>query len=365
MVSARRTRIQLIYNGADISRDIAPFLLNITYTDNSHGKADDLQVTLQDREGNWRDPWFPEKGATLQAVIEKINWNGDGPREILPCGRFEIDEITCKGPPTTVEIKAVSVPISAPIRQHTLSKAWQEVKLSEVAREIAEKHKLELVWDSRSDPPWDRRDQIQIADLAILRAECERMGLAVKVTDVKLVIFGEEEYEERDPVCRIEFGDKRTLKSYSFRSKSASVYKGAKLQYHDPIQDETFPVYVSADDPPANSQTLNINERVKNVGEARDVAKNRLFQANKREVTGSLSMPGNMAMVGGSMIELVGFGKFSGKYFIEKATHKYAKSGGYETDVEIRRGGPKANKKTAPATDGGFDVYAGEEEDDE
>ena len=52
----RKTEIMLIYEGIDISRDIAPFLLSFEYTDKSSGESDDLQIQMEDCDGKWRDP---------------------------------------------------------------------------------------------------------------------------------------------------------------------------------------------------------------------------------------------------------------------------------------------------------------------
>ena len=45
---SRRVKIELIYEGADISEDIAPFLLSFEYTDKSSGECDEIQITLED-----------------------------------------------------------------------------------------------------------------------------------------------------------------------------------------------------------------------------------------------------------------------------------------------------------------------------
>ena len=47
---ARRTRFQCLFDGTDITSDIAPYLLSVTYIDNDDAEGDDLQLQLQDRE---------------------------------------------------------------------------------------------------------------------------------------------------------------------------------------------------------------------------------------------------------------------------------------------------------------------------
>ena len=52
-MNARRTVVRLTFAGVDISADINKHLLSLTYTDNEEDKTDDLQLSLDDREGVW------------------------------------------------------------------------------------------------------------------------------------------------------------------------------------------------------------------------------------------------------------------------------------------------------------------------
>lgn len=55
---ARRTTAQVSFAGVDITKDILPYLLSMTFTDNDEDEADDLQIKLQDREGLWACQWL-------------------------------------------------------------------------------------------------------------------------------------------------------------------------------------------------------------------------------------------------------------------------------------------------------------------
>lgn len=50
---ARRAKIQVAFDGVDITSSIAPYILSATYTDNEEDETDDLQIELQDRDGIW------------------------------------------------------------------------------------------------------------------------------------------------------------------------------------------------------------------------------------------------------------------------------------------------------------------------
>ena len=84
--------------------------------------------------------------------------------------------------------------------------------------------------------------------------------------------------------------------------------------------------------------TLLTNERVSSDGEAEKVAKKRLRQKKKDEDTASFSIgPGDTRLVGGVNVDVVGWGGHDGKYAVTKAKHSVSASGGYGTEIELRK----------------------------
>jgi phage protein D len=263
-----------------------------------------------------------------------------------------------------VQIKAVSTLVSKPMRQEQKTKGWENVKLSVIAGDIAGTNGLTLFWDSPNDPLFERRDQVEMSDLGFLQKLCRDYGIGIKVTDIQLVCYDEESYEAKDAVAAISFGDKR-IKNYRFRTKSRGTYKGARVQYHDPVKDENFEVYKPADTEGV-WQDLVINQKVDTLADAEALAEKQLHDANKKETTGSITMVGDMRFLGGSNIDASGWGKFDGKYFIEKATHNVSKGSGYETMLDLHLGGPsekvrkkgkKKGKTQYGPLDSDFEVY--------
>lgn len=55
---ARRTEVQIVFAGTDITTDIRPYLLSVDYTDNEEDETDDLQIKLHDRDGIWLEKWL-------------------------------------------------------------------------------------------------------------------------------------------------------------------------------------------------------------------------------------------------------------------------------------------------------------------
>lgn len=57
---ARRTDIEVFFDGTDITPSIKKYLISLTYTDNEEDETDDLQIKLQDSDGIWLEKWLNE-----------------------------------------------------------------------------------------------------------------------------------------------------------------------------------------------------------------------------------------------------------------------------------------------------------------
>jgi phage protein D len=183
---------------------------------------------------------------------------------------------------------------------------------------------------------------------------------------MKIIIFDEEEFESHSATTKITRGDDIIL-SMNIKNKMAGTFKSARVKYNDTESDETFDVYTE-DGIVESGQTLQINQRVKSDAEAEDLAKSKLHEANKNEVTGSFNLIGDLSLVAGVNIEISGYGVFDGVYFVNSAKHSYGGSG-YTTSIEIREGTPskkkkkekeKAKKAKKPASNERFPVYSSE-----
>ena len=338
-----RTTVKVVYEGVDVSADIAPYILSFEYTDKSSGESDEIQLTLEDREGKWLSSWFPSKGDTVTASIE-FRAAGDGSKTTsLPCGKFEVDEIEFSEPPMQITIKGVAAPVTSSVVGTLKTKAWEDMNLKAIAEEISSSNGLTLFWDSSKNPSYKRKDQIQTSDLNFLKGLCQDAALACKCTAGQIVVFDEGAYEEKEPVCTIARGDRR-IKSVSFRSKTVETYKAAKVSYHDSLLDDTQNATVTSDDAPDNGKTLEINQKVDSQAEAIALGESKLREANKKEVTGDISLTGFIGIVGGCVVECSGWGNFDGRYFVTSAKHSYS-GGGYELSVEIGETAPSKKEK--------------------
>lgn len=344
-MEARRISAIIKYNNKDISVDISKYLKSISYTDNLSGEADDLQITLEDKAGLWQSTWMPEKGALLDAMLQQKYWQTlSALAQSLRLGLFEIDEITSSGYPSEVQIKAVSVPDNNTLRGIERSRSWEKAKLQVIANDIASAAGMSLFWDTEENPVLDRAEQTEQSDLSFLYAICKDKGLVLKISDKKIIVFDEAKYEaEKAKITIVKPGTIYKKESgmkylfvgtgYSLRTKIRDIYAACRVNYQQGSSKSNIEATYTAAG--KKGKTLQVNEQVESVAEALNLAKKRLREKNKDEVTGSLNMLGNFVLLSGVTVDLLGFGAFDGRYLITRASHDIG--GGYTTNIDVRR----------------------------
>ncbi len=58
-------KFKIVMNGRDVTVDISKSLLSVSYVDAEEGQADTIDIRLEDVDGKFRGPWFPEQGYRL------------------------------------------------------------------------------------------------------------------------------------------------------------------------------------------------------------------------------------------------------------------------------------------------------------
>lgn len=337
---SRRTEVEIAFDGADITNSIKPYLLSVTYTDNEEGETDDLQVKVQDRDGEWLQSWLDRAIAaaagaklTFSAAFTQKNWGNDA---TLPTGDFELDGVSYDDPPATAAVKGTSLPFSAPIRQTKKSKAWENYALSGIAGEIAGANGLRLLFESANDPFYERVEQRKTSDSAFLAKLCKDAGISLKATDGALVLFDQAVYEAKPPVRTIRKGAKGGYTKVSLSTGAADhQYGSCRVSYVDPGSGKCIEGTYSANEE-ETGQCLEISAKVADAGEAKALAEKRLRLHNRLTRFASFSFPGDPALVASVTVQLEGWGGWDGKYIIKRAVHTVDTSG-YTTKINARR----------------------------
>ncbi|UAT29501.1 hypothetical protein K7T73_12915 [Bacillus badius] len=333
-MKGRRVELEVLYNNQNITTEIQDFIDSLTFTDNLSGQADDISISLGDRERRWSNKWRPYKGASLQVSLKISEHWWDVGKVNRKLGYFEIDDLSMNGPPTKVSIKGTSIPESTSLKGEKKSKAWEKTNLKKIAEEIAKKNKLTLHFSVKENPAYDRTDQDSQTDISFLQKLCMDAGLSLKIVNKSIVILDETQLEAGEAVTTIFRTDDR-IKDYSLRDTLGNMYKSCKVTYTDPKTKKTLSYTFTPKNPPPTSRILTVNEQVKSKKEAIELAKNSLRNANKEAVTGSIRLAGFLPVYSGQCINLKDFGAFDGKYLSTSIGGSLGS--GSETSLELRK----------------------------
>lgn len=331
MYKARRTELFIEYRGVNISADVSNDLARFSFTDNESGTADDIEIQLQDREGKWIREWFPALGDKIVAKIQHTDLTGK--TQVLNCGTFLLDEFENNGSDSgsIVSFKAASIPQNNTIRNTKKNRAWESVRLSEIASDVAKNGNLSLNFASKVDPLFDRRTQNNTSDLGFLRQLCQEIELCIKIKNESIVIFEREQTEQNDPIATLVFGTDDVI-SWRFNTQNHDTASESIVEYTDPKTGKKIK-HTEKDDTVTTGKQIKTVQRVENQAEAQRIAKAKLKNKNRKKVTANITVRGDIKFVAGNVVEVVGFGRFDGKYYIDSATHNI--ENGYQIPLEL------------------------------
>lgn len=361
-MESRETLLVITYNDKDISTDIQPYIQSFSYHDNSKLEIDDIDLSLENIDKRWfGEEWFPEDGDSITVSIVKRRWDDELIEETLPCGQFYVDQIDFS--PGSVSIKALAIPSAGNLTKQENSKGWEKISLKNIAMDICNKHSVKLEFYSEKDSFYDRVDQDKETDLAFLTRLCTDKGLNLKATENKIVVFDKEEFYEKESVISVSSLDTDMIINYKFSHTTKEIYDKVEVSYYDPEKKELVREVYTKEELDEKRKIEKAEEKSEKESEAgkrktkktqkgaketpekptmkikgtggKDQAQAAMDEKNKEKETASMTLRGNFSLLAGQNVELTDFGKFSGKYAIEKSTHSL--SGAYTTDIELKR----------------------------
>lgn len=325
-MKARTAAAAITYSGREISIRTGDITTSFSYTDQSSGNSDSVSLSILDNDGKWMSSWFPEKGDKITASISTSDWGLPG-GGFLNCGEFILDDVSASGPPASLSIGGISAPADDGFGETKRSQTWEGVTIRQIAATIAERNGLSLVYDCRIDITIAATEQNETVDSDFLTKLCDEYGLCVKIYASKIVIFSLAEYEQKEAVTTI---GKSEIISWSFDTTLTGTYTGGDLTYTHPTSGQDITVYQGND-----KRSLSLNTSADNAADAELKLKGAITKANHGMTTMSITTMGRTDLVAGQNINITGFGKPDGKYFIDKVTHSVSK--GYTCQYDLSK----------------------------
>lgn len=315
----------LVMNSRNVTRDLDKYVVSITYEDHEEGEADTVDITLEDKEGKFRQDWYPTKGDTLSL---RLGYYGS---PFLECGEFEVDEIGYAGPPDVLTIRGIAAGVKKP-RRTRQAKAYEDTTLKGLAEAVAKRAKLKLVGTVEAIPI-RRVTQVRENDLEFLRRVANEYGYAFSIKGPQMVFFKRAALAAAAPVLSL---PRNAIRPYSFRDKIMAVAADAEVTYHDPKSKSVKRGTAKAIGT-TSADSIRLNVRAENSTQARTKAEAALEAANREATTCEGTIFGNLRLLAGANVTLSDFGVLSGLYHVKRSRHTLDRAGGYRTEFEARR----------------------------
>ncbi|UAN20170.1 phage late control D family protein [Enterobacter sp. JBIWA003] len=164
----------------DITQDFTDRLISLTMTDNRGFEADQLDIELDDTDGQIA---MPPRGATLTLWL---GWQGSA---LIKKGTFTVDEIEHRGAPDTLTIRGRSADFRGTLNSRR-EQSWHDTTLGQIVEAIAARNKLTAsVADRLKAVAVPHIDQSQESDAVFLSRLADRNGAAVSVKAGKLLFL--------------------------------------------------------------------------------------------------------------------------------------------------------------------------------
>ncbi|MCL7766541.1 phage late control D family protein [Pasteurella multocida] len=323
----------LFYEKTNITADIEPHLIELSYTDYLEGQSDELVVQFEDISGKWIRAWFPTQGDKLKGAI---GYKGE---QLVDIGAFEIDEVEYQYRPSNITLRALSAGVSK--NQRTLKpKAYEYTTLAQVIAVVAKRLKLKVVGEIKHIPI-ARITQYQERDLEFLARLGREYHHSFKVVNDQLVFTAKEKLGESESVFTIEEQD--TI-SISLRDRIRSTAKEVNISGYDANGKKVIKKSKKAkskrEDVAQAAKSSEDSLQIVTRGESQSQIDARgeaaLAEQNDDQQSGTIKLWGNPKLVAGNTILLRNLGVFSGKYLIKSSRHTIYRNQGYTTTIDVR-----------------------------
>ncbi|MGB8498437.1 MAG: phage late control D family protein [Pantoea agglomerans] len=171
---------RLTMDGADITQKLEKRLLSLTLTDNRGFEADQLDIELDDADGQLQ---LPRRGVVLSLAL---GWQGEA---LFPKGSYVVDEIEHSGTPDRLTLRARSADFRQTLNTKR-EKSWHKTTAGEIVRDIAGRHKLKTAMgEDMAAAEIDHIDQTNESDASFMMRLAKQCGAVACVKDGNLLFI--------------------------------------------------------------------------------------------------------------------------------------------------------------------------------
>ena len=158
-------------DGQDLTSTIKPRLVSLTLTETRGDEADQLDIVLDDSDGQLA---IPGKGVMIQLLM---GWRDTG---LVDKGTFKVDEVSHGGTPDLLTLRGRSAPMMDALRTRN-ERSWHQMTIRDIVGTIAAEHRLTPRVGSFGDTMIDHIDQTNESDISFLNRLGKRFDAVATV----------------------------------------------------------------------------------------------------------------------------------------------------------------------------------------
>lgn len=179
-LNSKSPAFSITIEGKDITTALDTRLMSLTLTDNRGFEADQLDLELDDADGQIM---LPRRGAVIQL---SLGWKG---QLLFPKGGFTVDEIEHSGAPDRLTIRARSADFRETLNTRR-EKSWHQTTVGDVVKELAIRHHLKTALDKEmAGEMLDHMDQTSESDASFLMRLAREYGAIASVKNGYLLFL--------------------------------------------------------------------------------------------------------------------------------------------------------------------------------
>lgn len=325
----RSASLILFYNGVNATGDFSATAEAFSYTDNASGEADTLSLTVSNQSGQWLNGYMPEDGDYVEATIVVENWNREGDKKSLSCGKFDLDDFKASGFAETATIGGITIPVRTDFNVTLKNRQFSSTTTKAILSDICGLAGISLCYEAE-DYPVEEIEQSGQSDMEFAFGLCKDHNLAMKLYNSKMIVYDQTAYEHKAASYTVH---KNEMQTYSYSRAKSNLYDRVEIQYADPGSEDTL-TYSYTIPGGTGKRTLYLNEEAESYREAEIKAKSRLLENIRQATTLNFRVMGDTRYIAARNIQIVGLGKADGKYFIDSVTHSKNAKGVYTCNVK-------------------------------
>lgn len=308
----------------DLTPLLADRLLNLRITDKPGLESDELEISLDDRDGAVS---LPATGAMLEVSL------GYAETGLTRIGQYRIDEVGSSGMPQSVTLRGRPANMLGAIRQ-ARQHGWSNCPLAQIVRDIAVRNQLKPVCQVKATVA--RADQMNESDLHFLTRLGRQYDATATIKGGQLLVLprgGQARSRSGKPLPTLVL-QRRDISNWQFRRSDREAAGGAMVRSHDQRSGKTLVVMVPDKNNPGAPPRF-IRHPAPSKGGAAAMASATSNRARRAEFTLSLSLPGRADIVAERSLRTQGIKEgVDALWTVDSVVHNLSRSG-WDTTLEL------------------------------